>query len=184
MTSPSLIVYTGPMFGGKTTRLLGEVERLRHKGKNILAFKPMIDSRYHEDYIVTHNGLRVSAKKISNANQIYNLISEESAENSILVIDEAFMIKDSGKVIPELFRAGWSILISTLQLSASGKVFEEVGKILPWATKIKVCPAVCTMCSNDAFYTFRKVDGLGEIAVGGKDLYEPRCFKHYMESVI
>ena len=179
MSNPEFVVYTGPMFGGKTTRLLSEVERYRHKGKTILAFKPTIDSRYYDEYIVTHNGLKVLAKKILHAEEMLITLDEGCPDNQIVVVDEAFMIKDIGEILPIIFQKGWTVLASTLQLSASGRVFDEVEKILPWATKVVVCPAVCTMCSNDAFYTFRKVDGLEEIAVGGNDLYEPRCFKHY-----
>ena len=48
---------------------------------------------------------------------------------------------------------------------------------MPWATKIEICPAVCPVTGRDAYYTFRKVEGLEEIAVGGAELYEPRCWE-------
>ena len=47
------------------------------------------------------------------------------------------------------------------------------------ATKIKKCPAVCPICGRDAHYTHRKIDSLDEIAIGGSDLYEPRCWYHH-----
>ena len=47
------------------------------------------------------------------------------------------------------------------------------------STKIKKCPAVCTLCGQDAYYTYKKVKSLDEIAVGGADLYEPRCWHHH-----
>ena len=39
--------------------------------------------------------------------------------------------------------------------------------------------AVCVICGDDAQYTHRKVDNLAEIAVGGAELYEPRCWSHH-----
>ena len=33
------------------------------------------------------------------------------------------------------------------------KVFENIKNILPWATKIEICPAVCTDCDQDAYFT-------------------------------
>ena len=72
------------------------------------------------------------------------------------------------------------ILISSLQLSSDLKPFEEIAKMLPWATKIEVCPAVCTICGADAYYTYKKDGNFdGEIEVGGKELYEPRCSVHH-----
>jgi thymidine kinase len=61
-------------------------------------------------------------------------------------------------------------------MSASGNVFEEIKEMLPWATKIDVCPAVCVKTGNNAYYTVRKVDNLSEIEVGGTDMYEPRSW--------
>ena len=101
------------------------------------------------------------------------------SDRPIIVVDEAFMIKDSGTILPYLYSIGYTILTSTLQLSASCKPFDEVEKIMPWATRIEKCPAVCTTCGKDAFYTCRKVENLEEIAVGGADLYEPKCWKHH-----
>jgi len=182
MSNPEFVIYTGPMFGGKTTRLLSEVERYRYKNRQVLAYKPSIDDRYDSESIVTHNGFKLKAKRIANALEILADLEQfclPIADRPIVVVDEAFMIKGAGAILPNVFKDGYTILVSTLQLSASGKPFEEVEKLLPWATKVEICPAVCTKCDKDAFYTHRKISGLGEIAVGGEDMYEPRCLEHY-----
>ena len=54
--------------------------------------------------------------------------------------------------------------------------------MLPLATKIEICPAVCTKCDKDAYYTVALFDidnATQEEKVGAKGMYEPRCFKHY-----
>ena len=89
------------------------------------------------------------------------------------------MIDGCAKVALELFRRGITVIISSLQLSASGSVFEEVRDMMPWATKIEICPAVCPITGRDAFYTHRKIDNIDEITVGGADIYEPRCWEHH-----
>jgi len=182
ISNPEFIIFTGPMFGGKTTRLLGEVERYRYQKKSILAYKPNIDNRYDDESIVTHNGFKLKAKKISAAKEILSDIKSWEALNQdrpIIVVDETFMIQGSGSILPYLYRAGYTILTSTLQLSASCNAFEEVKEMLPWATRIEKCPAVCTECGRDAFYTYRKVEDLNEIVIGGSELYEPRCWQHH-----
>ena len=88
------------------------------------------------------------------------------------------MIDGISSVLISLFRSGVTIIVSSLQLSAGGRVFEEVRDMMPWATKIEVCPAVCTISGYDAYYTHRKFDNMEEITVGGSDLYEPRSW-HY-----
>ena len=71
---------------------------------------------------------------------------------------------------------GKTVVVSSIQLSATGKPFEEVKEMLPWATSVEVCPAVCVKTGNDAYFTVRKVDSSSEIAVGGADMYEPRAW--------
>jgi len=58
-------------------------------------------------------------------------------------------------------------------------VFEEVRDMMPWATKIEICPAVCPITGRDAYYTHRKIESVNEITVGGADIYEPRCWEHH-----
>jgi len=177
-----LIVFCGPMFGGKTTRLLSEAERYRYQKRRIFSYKPIVDDRYDDEYIVSHSGFKLKARKISNANEIvYDLSKNEADSDSVIVIDESFMIKDSGKILPSLYKdEGFTILVSTLQLSSSGEPFKEVLGLLPYATSIVVCPAVCPICLNDAYFT-KKIAGRRdhELEVGGAELYQPRCSKHY-----
>jgi len=79
-----------------------------------------------------------------------------------------------------LYRNGFSIVVSSLEMSAAGKPFVEMEKIFPWATKIEKCASVCTICGKDAHYTHKKQTGGYEIEVGGSELYEPRCHTHHI----
>jgi thymidine kinase len=97
----------------------------------------------------------------------------------VVAVDEAFMVKDVSETLVWLYRTGVSIVVSTLDVSATGKVFSEVRDMMPWATRIKKCTAVCTVCGSDAHYTHKKVVSEKEIEVGGMDAYEPRCMAHH-----
>ena len=97
----------------------------------------------------------------------------------MIAVDEAFMIDGVADALIDAYRRGSTVLVSTIELSSSCNVFTEVEKMLPWATEIAKCTAVCVICGDDAQYTHRKVDNLAEIAVGGAELYEPRCWSHH-----
>jgi thymidine kinase len=96
-------------------------------------------------------------------------------EADVVAVDEAFMIDGIADAVIDLFRMGKSVYVSSIQLSARGETFEEVQKMFPWATRIEVCPAVCSETGLDAYYTVAKVDGLNQIDVGGAEKYIPRC---------
>jgi thymidine kinase len=174
---PKFIIFTGPMFGSKTTKMLAAIDRYRYQQKKVVAFKPTIDERYDKASIVTHSGGNIPAICVKAGSDVVDYISNLSQKPDVIAIDEAFMIEGIGAVLINLFKSGFTIVVSSLQLSATGNIFEEVRDIMPWATKIEVCPAVCPVTGRDAYYTHKKVDDLAEIAVGGADLYEPRCWE-------
>lgn len=179
-SDPKLVVYTGPMFGSKTTKMLASIDRYRYQNLRIVAFKPIMDNRYADLEIRTHSGGCIPAIGVNTGENMIQYIYEKMLDKvDVVAVDEMFMIEGSAIALIDLFKRGKSVVVSSLQLSASGNVFEEIRDIMPWATKIEVCPAVCPITGRDAYYTHRKLDGLEEIAVGGADMYEPRCWEHH-----
>jgi thymidine kinase len=179
LSDPEFVIFTGPMFGSKTTRLMAAVDRYRYQQRNIIAFKPRMDNRYSDLEICTHSGGKLPAVGVSSGDDVLQYLNDAKIDYDVVAIDEAFMIDGIAKIALNLFREGKTIIVSSLQLSASGNVFEEVRDMMPWATKIQICPAVCPITGRDAYYTHRKVSGLEEIVVGGSDLYEPRCWEYH-----
>jgi len=174
---PEFIIFTGPMFGSKTTRMLGTLERYHYQNKSVIAFKPRMDNRYSDEKIMTHSGMTFPARIVISGADIKEIVQQEDPD--VIAVDEAFMIDGVAETLLELFMIGKTVVVSSLQLSASGNVFTEVRDMMPWATRIEICPAVCMVTGRDAYYTHRKIQDLNEITIGGEDLYEPRCWKHH-----
>lgn len=175
--NPKFTIFTGPMFGSKTTRLFAVLDRYKYQKRNIVAFKPMIDDRYSAANISTHSGASMPARVVKNGIDIHHYMTHHD-KYDVVAVDEAFMIPGVSWTLIDLFKKGKTIVVSSLDLSATGKAFDELEAMFPWATHIEKCPAVCTVCGQDAYYTHKKVKELDEIAVGGSELYEPRCWQH------
>lgn len=161
----------------KTTRLLAAIDRFRYQNLNVVAFKPKLDRRYTPEEISTHNGGKMNALSVSSGDEL--LRHAELVSPDVVAVDEAFMIDGSAEALITLFRRGVTVVVSSIEMSATCNVFHEIEKMLPWATRIEKCAAVCLVCGEDAYYTQRKVADLAEIAVGGSELYEPRCWHHH-----
>ena len=177
MQDPTFVIFTGSMFSGKTSKLLAALDRAKYQNKKIVVFKPKIDNRYAKSDIVTHTGSRWPAIAISAGHEMIDWVQDAN----VVAVDEAFMIEGIAECLISLFKQGKTILVSSIQLSATGKVFEEVRDMMPWATKIDVCPAVCPETGKDAYYTIRKIASLDELAseleVGGSNVYLPACWE-------
>jgi thymidine kinase len=182
--TPKMKLFVGPMFSGKSTRLVQNINRARIAGKNVICFKPIFDNRYtSEGYIVTHDKVHESCFLVSKSSQFLKIFEEEDKKMKIdcVAIDEAFMIDGIADACCDLFyNRKVDIFISSLDLSFSLTSFEEITKLLTHATHVKKCKAVCPNCGSDASYTMRKESGNNnQITIGGKDMYEPRCLAHH-----
>ena len=193
-SNPRFEIFTGPMFGGKTTRLLSSLERYTYQNKNVLLFKPKVDTRYSKESIVTHSGIKWNRGRenfnkvirVESSNELYDLFESynDRFEVDVVALDEAFMIEGVSEALISIYKLGKTVLVSSLQLSSDGTPYAEMNKLLPWATSIQICPAVCSICGEDAFFT-SKISGEnhGSIEVGGSELYQPRCFQHFINEI-
>ena len=168
------VVFCGPMWSGKSARLLAAIERHRLRRTNVVCFKPSIDGRYSDTAIVTHSGSSHPAISVSSGSDILRVVQNTKPE--VIAVDEAFMIDGSADALFEIFQRGISVYVSSIELSANLKTFPEMEKILSYATHIEKCAAVCVSCGADAALTHRRVPSDLEIAVGGADSYEPLCW--------
>lgn len=172
MKTPEFIIFTGPMFGGKTTRMLSLLERAKYQNKKIVLFKPTKDNRYSDDKVSTHSGISWESQNVIDGSDVI----KKSKDYEIIAVDEAFMIPGIGYALLNLFQQGKTIYVSSLQLSADGIPFEEIKQMFPYATKVEICPAVCPITGLDAYYTVARKEGMEMIHVGGQEEYSPRSF--------
>lgn len=168
------VVFTGPMWSGKTTRLTAAVERHKIRKTNVICFKPKKDVRYSESNIVTHSGSKIEAINVTNGKDILDIVKRMNPE--VVAVDEAFMIQGCSDALIEIFKSGISVYVSSLELSANLNAFSEIKNMLPYATRVEKCAAVCVKCGEDAALTHRHVESNEEISVGGEDSYEPLCW--------
>lgn len=178
-TNPEFIVFCGPMFSGKSSSLLTRLEKFKYQHKKIVVFKPTMDDRYSNGDVVTHSGWKSPAVCVKTGADVLEHLANLSENPHVVAVDEAFMIPGIAEALIWLYRSGFTVVVSSLEMSYAGKPFHEVEKLLAWATHVEKCVAVCTVCGKDAHYTHKKQVNDEEIEIGGSELYEPRCFCHF-----
>lgn len=179
MIVPSLTVFTGPMFGSKTSRLISACERFQRQGLEVAAFKPLMDVRYGDDGAIrTHNGHALPAVQVESGQDIAQALLNRGPVD-VVAVDEMFMIPGAAESLIQQFRKGVSVVVASIQMSASLTPFGEMAQILPWATDIHVCAARCDACGEPAYFTAAKKVTGAAVFVGGGEVYSPRCFSHF-----
>lgn len=172
-----IIVYTGPMFSGKTLALLSAYERATIAHKSVLAFKPKLDYRFGENLIKSRKFGQVEAISIDDVSQL------RFYEAEIYIIDEFQFLKGNVQVIREMADMGKKFHIAGLDMTAEGKPFNLMPQLLSIADHVEKYTAVCVDCGEDAIYSFYLSKKSNDILVGNNE-YVPlcrTCWKNRME---
>jgi thymidine kinase len=169
-------VICGSMFSGKTEELLRRLKRARIANKNLMAFKPKIDNRYHEMHIMSHDENSTVSIPVEYASEILKTVQPET---EVIAIDEAQFFDDSLPDICSLLASqGKRIIIAGLDMDYTGKPFGPMPQLLAMAEYITKLHAICVVCGGTAQHSFRKhVESNEQVLVGTTDIYEARCRK-------
>lgn len=172
-------VITGPMFAGKTEELLRRVKRLEYAKKNIVVFKPLIDDRYAENEVVSHNDNRTRSVNITLSKEIFDYIDSKT---DVVAIDEIqFLDEEAVKIVEFLASTGIRVIVSGLDKEFRGEPFSFMPKLLAMAEYVTKLTAICVKCGAPATRTQRIVNGKPAkyndpiVLIGAEESYEARC---------
>ena len=165
-------VICGSMFSGKTEELIRRLKRVEIANLKAEIFKPSFDTRFDEQKIVSHDENKIQSTPIDNSQTILLL-----AQNvDVVGIDEAQFFDDQITVVCEkLALKGMRVIVAGLDMDYQGKPFGQMPNLLAIADYITKLHAICVVCGNIANVSYRKIKTGGQVLLGEKDIYEPRC---------
>lgn len=178
--SGSITVICGPMFSGKSAKLIYEALSWSEETQGrIQCFKPAIDKRYHDTKIVSHDGLSIDAEAVPDEWGIFTRCTGPEA----IFIDEAQFFGPSlpGILLGLLRDYGCHIFLAGLDMDSSGKSFGPMNELLMIADHVIKMKADCAVCGKPASRTYRKTKEEGQVVVGGSEAFEARCFECWTE---
>ncbi len=165
-------VICGSMFSGKTEELIRRLKRVKIANLKAEIFKPSIDKRYDEIKIVSHDTNFIQSTPVESAKDI--LLLAQDAD--VVGIDEAqFFDEQIITVCEQLASKGIRVIVAGLDMDYSGKPFAQMPNLLAIADYITKLHAICVVCGNIANISYRKNSEGGQILIGEKEVYEPRC---------
>ena len=173
-------VICGSMFSGKTEELIRRLKRAQFARQKVEIFKPTIDTRYHEDMVISHD-----------ANQIRSTPVPASANIPILAdgcdvvgIDEAQFFDDEiVRVCNDLANKGVRVIVAGLDMDFKGNPFGPMPSLMATAEYVTKVHAVCTRTGNLAQYSYRKAQNDNLVLLGEVDEYEPLSRAAYYKAM-
>lgn len=171
-------VICGSMFSGKTEELIRRLKRVKIANLKVEIFKPAIDIRYDENNVVSHDANAIQSTPIDNSQTILLLAQDVD----VVGIDEAqFFDNEIMNVCQILALRGIRVIVAGLDMDYKGQPFGQMPNLLSIADYITKLHAICVKCGHIANVSYRKTAEGGQVLLGEKDTYEPRCWKCFAE---
>lgn len=172
-------IYTGPMFSGKSTRLVQEYNKFYNKD-NILILKPVKDTREFSKIRARGIDIDITARTIKDLSEIPDLV--KNTNYRVIFIDEAQFITGDTSIINNLSINGFDFYIAGLNQTSEQKPFGIIPNLMAMADNIELIKAKCTICNRDASYTYCNAEKDGDILVGSGE-YIAICHKCLKEKL-
>jgi thymidine kinase len=162
----------GPMFSGKSTRLIEAIRKYVYKAKKTIMIKFFADKRYSEkSEVVTHDLIKYDSIDCKKLRDSFELLKKYD----VIGIDEGQFFPDLVEVCEELALLNKTIIIAALNGDFRMEPFPVISRIISKADKIKLLKAYCFHCHKDAKFSLRIVQSNETVLIGAGEAYKPAC---------
>lgn len=160
----------GSMFSGKTEELIRRLKRAQFARQKVEIFKPIVDTRYHDEKVVSHDENEIRSTPVPAAANI-RLLADDC---EVVGIDEAQFFDDEiVTVCNDLANRGIRVVVAGLDMDFKGNPFGPMPALMATAEYVTKVHAICTRTGNLAHYSFRKSSNDRLVLLGETDEYEP-----------
>jgi len=165
-------VICGSMFSGKTEELIRRLRRAEYAKLKVEIFKPLIDTRYSEEEVVSHDETTIRSTPVDSSGNILLL----TGDVDVVGIDEAqFFDKNLVDVCTQLANSGIRVVVAGLDMDYLGKPFGPMPELMARAEYVTKVHAICMQCGNLAQFSHRIAKSDKLVLLGEKSEYEPLC---------
>lgn len=180
-TLMSLDIILGPMFAGKSSRILSIVSRYASIDTPVLIIKHADDTRYsRQPEVVTHNNQRAPCIAVRD---LEDIVIEDIARFKVIIVDEAQFFRRLVPFVNSIVDVhGKSLYLVGLDGDSNREPFGELLQCIPLADRVERLTSFCRRCANGtpAPFTYR-CNGPHDqqVLVGGHDRYIALCRECY-----
>ena len=182
-TAPQITLIYGPMFSGKTTKLLELYNNnvSLYGQEKCVALNYKLDTRYGENQIITHDGKKIDCISLIN---IDDFITNEKTRSIILnaqfiFINEGQFFENIDKTVLHLHNTlGKDVILCGLDLDYKREQFGSMMNLISSATNVYALKGTCKLCKGDSEFSHRTVNNYLQILIGYSQ-YIPLCQQCY-----
>jgi thymidine kinase len=195
MTNPTncsngyLELIIGPMFSGKTSRLVEIYNQCKFCDIPVAAINHDIDIRYHEELLSTHDKIKIPCIKTNLLKNIWKPdikgLSDRGESNGncliiryskVVLINEGQFFDDLFEAVSEMVNSGKQVYVCGLDGDFERKKFGQILDLIPLCDKVTKLTSLCSKCKNGTpgIFSMRLTNEKEQTVVGSEN-YIPVC---------
>jgi thymidine kinase len=181
-----LEIILGPMFSGKTTRLLEVYNHYSYINKNVAVLNYAEDKRYHESMLSTHDHKMIPCIMTLDLNDVWknekNIHYRELHNADVVLINEGQFFKDLKEVVLDMVEHQYkTVYICGLDGDFKRQKFGEILDLVPYCDIVTKLKSLCSVCKNGkrALFSHRVTEDTNQISIGSSN-YKPLCRSCYL----
>lgn len=189
-----LEVIIGPMFSGKTSKLLELFKQCNYCNIPVSVINHIEDTRYHKTLMSSHDKQMIPCIQTATLNEIweYDLLdtsfnpkSEDHMklkQANVILINEGQFFHDLDTVVTKMLSEGKHVYVSGLDGDFERKRFGKILDLIPLCDKVTKLTSLCALCKNGVkgIFSLRLSDDKNQKVIGSEN-YIPVCRCCYMD---
>ena len=186
-----LEIILGPMFSGKTSRLVEIYKQCNFCNISVAVINHCIDNRYDDELLSTHDKIKIPCIKTENLFDVWtdciNMEEEVAdvprmkekikvASSEVILINEGQFFPDLEEFVKRLLSHNKQVYICGLDGDFERKKFGQILDLIPLCDKIHKLTSLCSLCKNGNKGIFSmRLTSEKEQTVVGSDNYITVC---------
>jgi thymidine kinase len=180
-----LELIIGPMFSGKTSKLLEIYKQCLFCDISVAVINHSIDNRYDDEMLSTHDKRMIPCTQTRDLRDIWNNSALEHHLKKlrgadVILINEGQFFDDLYEVVSDMLDNNKIIYVAGLDGDFERKKFGQILDLVPLSDKVTKLTSLCSQCKNgtNAIFSARLSTEKQQTLVGSSN-YLPVCRKCY-----
>lgn len=182
-----LEIILGPMFSGKTSKLIDIYKQYRFCNISVLVVNHADDNRYDKSQMTTHDGSKIDCEKWNNLADFlqHHCLQLMDDEPVVVLINEGQFfpdLYDSVRRLVNLYKS--HVYVCGLDGDFKREKFGQLLDLIPLSDKVEKLTSLCVQCKNGtrAIFSHRITNETDQKLIGSSESYIPLCRKCYEQA--
>ena len=180
-----LEIILGPMFSGKTSRIIDLYKKYTYCDIPVIVVNHADDTRYDNTLLTSHDNNKIECVNCHTIGEIMDNIVLSTKKSNVILINEGQFFDDLYESVLKLVNEFHCIVyVCGLDGDFRANKFGQMLDLIPHTDCVYKLQSICVDCKNGnkGIYSHRKTNESSQKLIG-VDTYEPLCRRCYLNKI-